>query len=44
MNDLIELWLGSSGKERVESDQSFNIGVGCLGFSDASVGDSSSSN
>lgn len=43
VNGFVEVWLSSSIKERVKLNQSFNICVGCLGFSDASVGDSSSS-
>lgn len=43
MDGGVEFWLSSSGKERVELDQSFNISVGCLCFSDASVSDSTTS-
>lgn len=43
MDGLVEVGLSSSIKERVKLDQSFNISVGCLGFSDSSIGDSTSS-
>ena len=43
MNSCVESRLSSSAKERVKLNQSFNILVGRLCFSDTSIGDSSSS-
>jgi hypothetical protein len=43
MDSSIEVGSGSSGKESVQFDESFNIGVGGFCLSDSSVGNSASS-
>ena len=43
MDGSIEVGSGSSGKESVQFDEGFNIGVGGFSLSDSSVGNSAAS-
>ena len=43
MNSCIEVRCSSSSKERIQLDESFNIGISCFGFSNPSVSNSAAS-